>query len=111
MMLPDAIQRLFYRYHADRLDSDRHAAIIIPTVLSDGDIEDWAWLFQVYGWDAVRTWMAEPGHAATLPPPMERLWSAILLGTPKETPRWMGGNARRTVPEDALPTWFPKELR
>jgi hypothetical protein len=111
MMLPVAIQRLFYRYHADLLDTDRHAAIIIPTVLSDGTFEDWRWLFQVYGWDTICHWISEEGHAAMLPPPMERFWTLILLGTPQETPRWAGGNARRIVPENALPTWFPDDLR
>lgn len=111
MILPLAIQRFFYRYHPDRLDTDRHAAIIIPTVLSDGAVEDWEWLFQVYDWNTIQAWIAEPGHAAMLPPPMERFWTLILLGTPQETPRWAGGNARRTVPEDALPAWFPNDLR
>ncbi|NMP24400.1 hypothetical protein HIJ39_18930, partial [Sulfobacillus sp. DSM 109850] len=80
MTLPMRIQRLFYRYHADLLDSERHAAVIIPTVLSDGALDDWDWLFRVYGWEAIRAWIAEPGHAAMLPPPMERFWTLILLG-------------------------------
>lgn len=111
MMLPPSIQRLFYRYHADRLDTDRHAAMIIPTVLSDGSVEDWEWLFRVYDWEPIQAWIAEPGHAAMLPPPMERFWTLILLGTPQETPRWAGGNTRRTVPKGALPEWFPDDLR
>ncbi len=111
MMLPDSIQRLFYRYHTDRLDTDRHTALIIPTVLSDGTVDDWEWLFQVYGWETIQAWIGKPGHASMLPPPMERLWTLILLGIPQETPRWAGGNARRTVPEDALPGWFPNDLR
>lgn len=110
-MLPSYIQRLFYRYHADRLDTVRHADIIIPTVLSDGTVDDWKWLFHVYGWESLQAWIAERGRAATLPPPMERFWTLILLGTPQETPRWAGGNARRTVPANALPEWFPDDLR
>lgn len=111
MTLPKRLQRLFYRYHADRLDTGHHAALIIPTVLSDGALDDWDWLFRIYGWEHVRTWVAEPGHAQMLPPPMERLWTLTLLGTPQETPRWAGGNARRRVPTDALPGWFPDDLR
>lgn len=40
MILPSSIRRLFYRYHADRLDPERHAAIIcrisrfLPQVVS-----------------------------------------------------------------------------
>ncbi|PSR22589.1 hypothetical protein SAMN00768000_3630 [Sulfobacillus thermosulfidooxidans DSM 9293] len=111
MTLPPSLHRLFYRYHADQLDTERHAALIIPTVLADGDFPDWDWLFAVYGWDTIQQWIQEPGHAASLPPPMEWLWTAILLGTPQETPRWSGGNARRSVPPDALPAWFPPEWR
>ncbi|WP_053958096.1 hypothetical protein [Sulfobacillus thermosulfidooxidans] len=55
--------------------------------------------------------LRESGHAAMLPPPRERFWTTILLGTPQETPRWAGGNARRRVPPDALPPWFPNDLR
>jgi hypothetical protein len=109
MTLPNRIQRLFYRYHADRLDTDQHANIIIPTVLADGTVDDWDWLFRVYGWETIRAWIAE--HAASLPPPMERFWTLILLGAAQETPRWAGGNARRTVPNAALPPWFPDDLR
>lgn len=111
MTLPLRTQRLFYRYHADLLDTDRHAAVIIPTVLSDGDLDDWGWLFRVYGWNLLRAWIAETRHAQMLPPPMERFWTVILLGTPQETPRWAGGNTRRLVPTDALPDWFPPDLQ
>ncbi|PSR33819.1 MAG: hypothetical protein C7B46_08205 [Sulfobacillus benefaciens] len=111
MRLPPKIQRLFYRYHADRLDPNHHAAIIIPTVLADGDLPDWNWLFAVYGWDTIRHWIQAPGHAASLPPPLEWFWTAVLLDSPQETPRWSGGNARRQVPQDALPHWFPDDLR
>lgn len=111
MTLPRHIQRLFYRYHAERLDTERHATLIMPTVLSDGTVDDWEWLFQVYGWESIQAWIAQPGHASMLPPPTERFWTAILLDTSQETPRWSGGNSRRTVPKEALPEWFPDDLR
>ena len=111
MRLPITVQRLFYRYHADLLDTHRHQALIIPTVLADGDLADWDWLFAIYGWETVREWISGPGHAQMLPPPMERLWTLVLLNTPHQTPRWSGGNARRSVPPDALPSWFPQEWR
>ena len=41
MTRPSSLQRLFYRYHADHLDTDRRAAILIPTVLADGSRDDW----------------------------------------------------------------------
>jgi len=109
MSLPPAIQRLFYRYHADRLDPDRDAAIIIPTVLAEGSLDDWDWLFGVYGWDTLVAWIAQPAHRDLLPPPMAAFWTWILLGTSETSPRW--GGPRRTVPSNALPDWFPDAWR
>jgi hypothetical protein len=109
MSLPRSIQRLFYRYHADRLDPGRHAAIIIPTVLAEGTLEDWDWLFAVYGWDTIAAWIAEPAHRALLPPPMAHFWTLVLLGRAESWPLW--GGPHRTVPPDALPDWFPDALR
>ncbi|WP_242939462.1 DUF6922 domain-containing protein [Sulfobacillus thermosulfidooxidans] len=108
MKLPEKLQRLFYRYHADRLDTTRHALIIIPTVLADGTLEDWDWLFDVYGWDTLQQWIREPLHARMLPPAMERFWTLVLDGVPRETPRWQGGNALRRVPPMRCPIGFPR---
>ena len=109
MTLPDSVQRLFYRYHADRLDTAHHADVIVATVLADGALADWDWLFEVYGWQGLRDWIAVPSHAMELPPPLERFWTLILLGEAHETRRWSGGNARRVVPASGLPDWFPQE--
>lgn len=109
MILPPSIRRLFYRYHADRLDTDRHAAIIIPTVLADGALDNWDWLFAVYGWDILAAWIAQPAHRDVFPPPMATFWILILLDTPETPPRW--GGLRRPVPPDALPDWFPDAWR
>ncbi len=98
MMLPPSVQRLFHRYHADRLDPQRHAAVIIPTILEEGAVEDWQWLFATYGWDAIRRWVADPARASQLSPRVEWFWTAVLLDAPHETPRWSGGNGRRRVP-------------
>ena len=103
MNLPKHIQRLFYRYHADLIDTEKHMEMIILTVLADGSFEDWEWLFDVYRWDAIREWIAKPQNAWELPPPLERFWTLVLLGTPHETPLWAGGNSRRLVPVEALP--------
>jgi hypothetical protein len=108
--LPEAVQRLFHRYHADRLDTERHADVVLATVLAYGSLDDWDWLFQTYGWPRVRAWIAAPGRAQALPPPMERFWTMILLGAPQETPL-RSGNALRRVPPEALPAWWPPELR
>ena len=111
MKLPPDVQRLFYRYHADRLDTETYQSLIIETVLADGEMDDWRWLFQTYGKDAVRDWLSDPFHSCQLQPKVEWFWTFLLLDEPRETPRWSGGNGRRVVPPDALPDWWPDELR
>ena len=111
MRLPTDVQRLFYRYHADRLDTESYQSLIIHTVLEDGEIADWRWLFETYGKDTVCKWVAEPKQASQLSPRVEWFWTCVLLGKPHETPRWAGGNGRRVVPADALPDWWPAGLR
>lgn len=105
MTLPDGVQRLFHRYQARNLDTDRHADLIIFTVLEDGSLDDWRWLIATYGWDRIRDWLADPNQAATLSPRVEWFWTATVLGAPHETPRWAGGNDRRRIPKEALLPW------
>ncbi len=76
--------------------------MIIPTVLSDGTLDDW----DEYGWEFLRDWITVAEHTQMLPPPMERFWTGVLLGTPQETPWWADGNARRRVPQDTSQTGF-----
>jgi hypothetical protein len=111
MRLPNDIQRLFYRYHADRLDTATYQSLIIQTVLEDGAVDDWRWLFETYGTDTIREWVADPAMAAQLSARVEWFWTCALLHKPHETPRWSGGNGRRLIPADALPDWWPDELR
>ncbi|MHB8190587.1 MAG: DUF6922 domain-containing protein [Ferrimicrobium sp.] len=70
-MLPPDVQRLFYRYHADRLNTDTYQSLIIQTVLEDGSRLDWMWLFETYGRDAVRDWVGDPARAAQLSSQLE----------------------------------------
>jgi hypothetical protein len=61
MTLTVAVQRLFYRYHADLLDTERRLTIIIPAVLADGTLRDWDWLFRGYGWEIIRPCVGNTG--------------------------------------------------
>lgn len=107
MRLPPDIQRLFYRYHADRLDTATYQSLIIQTVLEDGMVPDWCWLFETYGRGVVADWVAAHGSEV---PRVEWFWTCALLGKPHGTPRWSGGNGRQVVPADALPDWWPQEF-
>lgn len=111
MILPPEIYPLFYRYRADQLDTVQHKALIIPTVLEDGSVGDWEWLFVTYGWNTIRDWIANPVREISLSPRVEWFWTSILLDHPRETPRWQGGNHVRVVPPDALPSWWPHGWR
>ena len=111
MKLPPDVQRLFYRYHAERLDTVTYQSLIIQTVLEEGEVADWRWLFATYGKDTVREWVTDPARASQLSPRVEWFWTCVLLHNPHETPRWSGGNGRRVVPAGALPDWWPDNLR
>lgn len=108
MILPQAIQPLFHRYHADHLDTERHALIIIPTVLQWGNWDQIQWLFQTYGWDRIQDWMThETLGQGLLSPAVEWFWTGVLLGEPRHAQSWTAGNGLRTVPPESLPDWWP----
>ena len=109
MSLPPSIQRLFYRYHyhyhAERLDPERHAAIIIPTVLAEGTLEDWDWLFAAYGWDTIDAWIAEPDQRALLPPPTAHFWTLSFSAGPSLCR--LGAAIAGRFPRTRCPIGFP----
>jgi hypothetical protein len=109
VILPTSWERLIDRYHVECLDTERDFAIILPAVLEHGSLDDWDRLFEVYGWEVIAAWVADAAHRELLSPPMARFWSLLLLGSVATSSRWRGPT--RVVPLDALPEWFPGELR
>ena len=76
--MPDELAPLFHNYEPSSIDLDRHAGLVIRTVLAEGTWEQVLWLFREYGWDRVRqTVMADHRGLRTLPEPTRRLWLAV----------------------------------
>lgn len=76
--LPDELAPLFHNYQPSSIDLDRHAGLVIRTVLAEGTWEQVLWLFREYGWDRVRqVVLADHRGLRTLPEPTRRLWLAV----------------------------------
>lgn len=108
--LPPALAPLFHRYAWQTLDTSRHAAVIIPTVLQWGDWEADLWLFETYEWDTIRDWLAHDLQTSrTLPDAAQTFWTTAFWGKPflppsESSQRWAAN--RRHVPPDSVPAWL-----
>lgn len=81
MTLPEMISPLFHNYDPETIDPERHAGLVIRTVLAAGTWEQVRWLFRHYGFDRVRTIvLADCRGLRTLPEPTQRLWSLVFAG-------------------------------
>ncbi len=92
-MLPRRVARLFHNYRAENMDLERHAELVILTVLRDGDWDDHRWLFGVYGRERVAKVVREDlDGLRTLSPSVANFWSIYFWGTPVAPPslaeRW-----------------------
>ncbi|WP_298340071.1 hypothetical protein [Ferrimicrobium sp.] len=105
MRLPQALGYLFYRYRTDNIDTKKHFNLIVMTVLNDGSLDDWRWLFACYGWQQIRDWVADSQNSRSLSPEMETFWTGMLLATPRKRDRWAGGNGVRTT-NPQVATWL-----
>ncbi|WP_298210032.1 hypothetical protein [Ferrimicrobium sp.] len=92
MRLPEALGYLFHRYRTDNIDTKTHFNLVVMTVLNDGSLDDWRWLFAYYGWQQIRDWVADSQNSRALSPEMETFWTRMLLATPRKRDRWAGGN-------------------
>lgn len=106
MKLPDSLAPLFHNYDPATLDPDRHAGLIIRTVLGGGSWDQVLWLFRHYGYERVQNvFLTDCRSLRTLPAPTRRLWGLVFLGDAdacrdEEDPasRW-GPRRRPTVAE------------
>ncbi len=81
--LPDELAGLFHNYEPASIDLDRHADLVIRTVLAGGTWEQVLWLFREYGWDPVRqVVLADHLGLRALPEPTRRLWLAVFSQAP-----------------------------
>ncbi|QSZ27887.1 hypothetical protein ACETAC_03095 [Aceticella autotrophica] len=54
MKLPEDFKPLFKNYDFNSLDTEKHKGRIIKTMLTFGELEQIAWLFEYYGFNGVR---------------------------------------------------------
>ena len=80
MRLPEDFKPLFRNYEFDLLDTDKHASLIIKTVLTRGTWEQIEWLFKFYGFDRIKEVFLEDLHGLReLPLPVIFLWGTIFM--------------------------------
>ncbi|NPV72066.1 MAG: hypothetical protein HPY55_15780 [Firmicutes bacterium] len=80
MKLPDSFSRVFKNYIFETIDDDKHAALVVKTVLSRGSWEQIMWLFRRYGREKVGEVFLEDYHGPrTLPESTRRLWELLFV--------------------------------
>ncbi|MGE5484731.1 MAG: DUF6922 domain-containing protein [Ignavibacteriales bacterium] len=80
MKLPDSFSRLFENYIFETIDDDKHATLVVKTVLARGDWDQIMWLFKRYGKERVGEVFLEDYYGLrTLPESTRRLWELLLV--------------------------------
>ncbi|MEW6174024.1 MAG: hypothetical protein AB1510_13360 [Bacillota bacterium] len=102
MKLPVFLAGLFRNYAAETIDTEKHAGMIIKTVLAYGTWEQIMWLFEYYGVERVRAVFREDYYGLrTLPESARRLWGLVFLNeAPPAEPAAAKWRCRRKVPGD-----------
>lgn len=99
---------MFHSYEPSSIDLDRHAGLIIRTVLASGTWEQVLWLFREYGWERVKEVVLADHHGLrTLPEPTRRLWLAVFSepGQPPDPGRPHPGDDEG---QDRAERWGPR---
>jgi hypothetical protein len=66
-MITGPVTRLFWDADTGLLDLERHRRAIIARVLNYGTLQDWKWLTDRYGEEAVRAEALAPGRTSIRP--------------------------------------------
>lgn len=83
MKIPSEIRPLFHNYDPDTLDTERHAPLIIKTVMQGGTWEQVLWAARFYGRERFEAVLrADVEGNQTLPRPVANFWSVVLWGRP-----------------------------
>lgn len=112
MRLPDSLAHLFKNYVFDTLDDQRHAGLVIRTVLAYGQWEEILWLFRHYGREKVKeVFLNDYCGVRSLPEATLSLWETLFV--PESLVPVEGG--RRDVLPPAAEKWrlrrFPTTLK
>ena len=73
---PETLRPLFWSYDFSRIDLERHRKTIIVQVLNYGTFNQWRWLIETYGREAVRT-ILQQIPATEIKPRTRRLVSLV----------------------------------
>ena len=80
MSLPSSFAGLFNSYVFESIDEERHASLIVKTVLSRGTWDQIVWLFGHYGPERIGEVFREDYFGLqTLPEPTRRLWELLFV--------------------------------
>lgn len=80
MKLPDSFSGLFKNYVFETIDDEKHAALVIKTVLSRGSWEQIMQLFRWYGRERIgEVFLEDYCGLKTLPEPTRRLWELLFV--------------------------------
>jgi hypothetical protein len=87
MNLPGSFADLFKNYVFPTIDDQKHAALVIKTVLSRGSWEQIMWLFSRYGKQRIgEVFLEDYSGLRTLPESTRRLWELLFV----EESEWQG---------------------
>jgi len=84
--IPITAAPFFQEYTFSALDPEAHAALIIERLLAYGNRAEVRWLFDTYGSERLRQWLAESGPQR-LPRRRYNLWCVLLDITPETRKR------------------------
>ena len=82
--IPITTAPFFQEYTFSELNAETHAALVMERLLAYGDRAEVRWLFETYGRERIRLWLADMG-ARRLPRRRYHLW-CILLDVPEYAP-------------------------
>lgn len=81
--IPSSAAPFFQEFRLEKLRIDVDRALIIERILAYGNQEELKWLFRVYGWEAIKAWVAQSGERL-LPKRRFRLWVVVFSLTEEE---------------------------
>ncbi len=80
MKLPDSFADLFRNYSFDKIDTEKHAELVIKTVLTRGSWEQVLWIFDYYGKEKIKQVFLKDFYGLReLPEPVVNLWGLLFL--------------------------------
>ena len=84
--IPVSTAPFFQEYAFSELNIETHAALVMERLLTYGNRAEVRWLFETYGKERVRSWLAETG-SRRIPRRRYHLWCVLLNVSEDISPR------------------------